>query len=64
MGDKALYNSTLFFQKIQKWEIVRVINCHDASLEEELTAVYLPTGFFESPECVFCLANIDEQRLM
>ena len=29
------------------WEIARVIHCHDASLEEELTAVYVPTGFLK-----------------
>ena len=44
--------------------IFRVINCQDASLEEELTAVYLPTGFFESHECVFCFANIDKKSLL
>ena len=29
------------------WEIARVINCHDASLEEVLTALYLPAGFLK-----------------
>ena len=48
---------------MQVWESARVINCHVASLEEELINSRIFTyGLFESYECVFWFANIDEQK--
>ena len=45
----------LVFQKITMWEIDRVINCYDTSLEDEVTVVYLPTGFLKGTDVYFDL---------
>ena len=35
------------YHEIQMYEIVRVINCHDVSLEEKEKVVYIPMGFLK-----------------
>ena len=45
------------------WKIARVINCYNTSLQEELTAIYLHSGFLKIMN-VYFVVNIDEQMLL